>query len=109
MTDIPKTQMDADLARWTVRRLLERMENWANYAAEPATDQQQAEDKLATLAQVMRNNIEDIAGRWDEGTDGGLQHSYFESDGGSPFLTVGPIEDEIREARRKLGGESLLS
>ena len=71
MTDIPKTQMDADLARWTVRRLLERMENWANYAAEPATDQQQAEDKLATLAQVMRNNIEDIAGRWDEGTDGG--------------------------------------
>ena len=40
MTTIPDRPMNADLARYQVRALLDRLTQWSDYAAGPVTDPQ---------------------------------------------------------------------
>ena len=96
MTTIPDRPMNADLARYQVRALLDRLTQWSDYAAGPVTDPQHAQDKLQTLAIVLRNAVSDIVDRWDGFLVDGRHPSWrFESDPSAFPLWVGQIEDRI--------------
>jgi hypothetical protein len=101
MTDIPKRPMDADLARYTVERLLNRMVEWSAYAAEPVTRLDHARDKLVAVAEVMRQTTGDVIDKWDEYMISGHPTWTYDGENGGFCLWVRLIEDDIRHERKR--------
>ena len=101
MTNIPKRLMDAAYARHTVQRLLDRMAEWRAYAAEPVTDQQHAQDKLAALAQVMQATIRDVVGKWDNHMINGYPEEAYENDSMPPMIHPRFVERDVHRARKR--------
>jgi hypothetical protein len=93
--------MKADLAGYTVRRLLKKLVEWRAYAAEPAADFQHAQDKLAALAEVFRTTNSDIVDKWDEYLISGVPTWHYDFDDGGFILSVRIIEDMIRHGRER--------
>jgi hypothetical protein len=81
MTDtIPTTPMTEARAHYAVTRMLDKMQMWRRYAAEPVTDLDHAKVKLAALASVMASMRGDIIEKWDWIMVGNVPGEAFEND-----------------------------